>query len=104
MLWGDEEYNSTNEMLTLGSNIKSVMFPSGNDWWMDLYVEEDCYVDNEEHPYFELATILHDTHGKNDCVDIHRGQVKSVKFGQGPYESPVGKGYTSCAYDDSRLD
>ena len=48
MLWGDEEYNSTNEMLTLGSNIKSVMFPSGNDWWMDLYVEEDCYVDNEE--------------------------------------------------------
>ena len=66
MLWSDEEYNSTWDQLTIGSDIHSVMVPSGAGWWIDTYKYEDCDVVVDS----EIRTYTQDTVGNNDCIDV----------------------------------
>ena len=82
MLWDDEEYNNTEEQLTIGANIRSIMVPSGRDWWVDTYRKDNCFV-TEASASYNIRSYHQNTIGKNDCIDIETfyESINSIKFG-----------------------
>ena len=69
VLWDDEEYNNTEEQLTIGANIRSIMVPSGDGWWIDAYSTENCQVSWYWH-YWEMRDYHQDTIGRNHCINV----------------------------------
>ena len=86
VLWQNLSYSDTEDQLTTGSNIGSVMVPEGNDWQIDLYPGTNFTG--------EPVSLTHDVGAdkaddRNDCLNIEdiivAGQVRSIKFNPTSY-------------------
>lgn len=73
VLWAGQDYNDTEAQLQTGNNIKSVMFPEGAGWWASLYKQPEF--DNAAE---DAEILLHDTRGKNDCVNVPKKDLFTV--------------------------
>ena len=75
-------------MITIGSNIRSIMVPQGK-WQVDLYGEEGFVGDSETIRHDTGSDILND---RNDCINIPyslSGQVNSIRFSNQYHEGLI---------------